>query len=252
MCQTSRTCAAVALLLWALLPDAASREGATAASRSEVRTSVPQGPLWRLPDESSIAGESAARAFSALVDPVVLDELLSHAAVNEEAAEAAAGPAAVLTLPWPDGSFVRFRIVAASVAGAGSSALHAYHGYGVDDSDLAARIERTEDGLYAVVSGRGDMVYVDPAPFGRVRDTHESGLTRPVGHDAHRPGSVRNTRLSHPARMVAVHTTRSRVAARHESSRGDCQPDAVGTRGTPASALAIATSSNSRLKATGS
>ena len=181
MCQTSRTCAAVALLLWALLPDAASREGATAASRSEVRTSVPQGPLWRLPDESSITGESAARAFSALVDPVVLDELLSHAAVNEEAAEAAAGPAAVLTLPWPDGSFVRFRIVAASAAGAGSSALHAYHGYGVDDSDLAARIERTEDGLYAVVSGRGDMVYVDPASFDGNSGRHVSYHARNAG-----------------------------------------------------------------------
>ena len=92
-------------------------------------------------------------------------------------------------------------------------------------SALTMRANTTVRSSWRLRNGRPRREFTTHTHRREFRDTHESALTRPVGQDAHRPGSVRNTRHSDPARMVAVSPTRSRVAARQESSRRDCQPE---------------------------
>lgn len=104
-------------------------------------------------------GDSAAATptarHEARLDATALDGVLSSAGTG------AAG--AVLPLPMPDGTFLRFALEAVPVPPERAQALRGFRGR-TASGDAVARIEWTAGSLHAVVDGPGGRVFVDPDP----------------------------------------------------------------------------------------
>ena len=119
--------------------------------------------VWRFADERSVSADAdrpigLPQAYVvARIDRARLQTILEQASARAPNARLSA-----LALPLPDSSFVRFEIKA--VPGSGGDAVQAFHGRGLDDGDMSARIEWTAKGLHAVISKPGYSVYIDAAP----------------------------------------------------------------------------------------
>ncbi len=93
-------------------------------------------------------------------------DLLSRAPM--ELTKAAREVQVVLTLPMPDGTFVRFRIEESPVMAA-ELAVHfpdirTYRGHGVDDPTSTTRLDMTPAGFHAIVLSTRGTVIIEPAP----------------------------------------------------------------------------------------
>ena len=97
------------------------------------------------------------KGLAVYLDRNVLEDVLSRTSNADSDA--------VLTLPLPDGSFVRFAIEAYPIPAHQSHAVRAFEGRSAS-SNLSARIEWTDGRLLAVISGLEDTVYVDPDESG--------------------------------------------------------------------------------------
>ena len=114
------------------------------------------GAIWRPAPSGPVPAEltSTGVRFAALLDTTRLDEILAGTPGVD-------GSRAVLPLPMPDGSFVRFRLEHAALPPDRVPAVRGFRGRSLS-GDLSARIEWTSAGLHAVVTGPDDAVFVDP------------------------------------------------------------------------------------------
>ena len=114
------------------------------------------GGIWRPAPSGPVPTEltSTGVRFAALLDTTRLDEILAGTPGVD-------GSRAVLPLPMPDGSFVRFRLEHAALPPDRVPAVRGFRGRSLS-GDLSARIEWTSAGLHAVVTGPDDAVLVDP------------------------------------------------------------------------------------------
>lgn len=126
--------------------------------------------LWRWTEESAIARGSEPRRLipqrylTVQLDPDVLAPLL--AATPHEDVTAARSSAIEISLPRPDGSFERFRIVESPIMAPALAAkfpeIRTYLGQGIDDPSASLRFDLSKQGFRAqVISWRGTY-YVDP------------------------------------------------------------------------------------------
>ncbi|MDE0191733.1 MAG: fibronectin type III domain-containing protein [Gammaproteobacteria bacterium] len=125
---------------------------ATGLAQQAVDTIWRPAPSGREPARPASTGVR----FGALLDTSRLDDILAETTGVD-------GSRAVLPLPMPDGSFVRFHLEAVTLPPERAPAVRAFRGRSLS-GDLSARIEWTSAGLHAVVSGLDDAVFVDPDP----------------------------------------------------------------------------------------
>ena len=117
----------------------------------------PGDGVWRsIPGDDSLRPSGAPRAVAEL-DAGALHRVFDHAARTGTAE---------LTLPLPDSKFAPLRIEPAPADARRSPHVERYHGKGVDDRLLEARVEWTSRGLHAVVHSAEGIVFIDPAPSG--------------------------------------------------------------------------------------
>ena len=114
------------------------------------------GGIWRPAPSGPVPAElkSTGVRFAALLDTTRLDEILAGTSGVD-------GSRAVLPLPMPDGSIVRFRLEHAALPPDRVPAVRGFRGRSLS-GDLSARIEWSSAGLHAVVTGPDDAVFVDP------------------------------------------------------------------------------------------
>jgi hypothetical protein len=150
------------LLLW---PSGGLRAGATARVQGN---QSPDG-LWQeiteTPALRSRAPALRPRSYRALqLNRSALAQLLQQAPL--ESSKAAKSAPVVMTLPLPDGTFAKFRIVETQVSlpsPAGQPAnFKAYLGQGLDDPTATVRFDWSLNGFHAQVLSANDTVYVDP------------------------------------------------------------------------------------------
>jgi hypothetical protein len=103
--------------------------------------------------------------FRALImDPLALAQLL--AVTPMEWTTAARLAPAVMALPMPDGTFVRFRMEESPVMEPGLAsrfpAIKTYRGQGIDDPSATVRFDQTPAGLHAMILTPADTVFIDP------------------------------------------------------------------------------------------
>ena len=128
--------------------------------------------LWRLVDEVPTPAVAATvrpwvqpqRFQGCVLDPIALEETLDRAPL--EFTRAALAETAVLTLPMPDGSFARFRIVESPVMAPELAAkfpqIKTYLGRGIDDPAATLRCDWTPAGFHAQIRSPRGSVYIDP------------------------------------------------------------------------------------------
>lgn len=125
------------------------------------------------------------RAFS--LNHAALDQALTQAP-KEFTAQAWQNPA-VLTLPMPDGSFARFRIVESPIMEPELAAkfpeIKTYSGQGLDDPTATVRFDITPEGFRAQVLSPQGAVYVEPYSKD-IPDLHASYYLRDAIAAGHR------------------------------------------------------------------
>lgn len=140
-----------------------------AASSQKQDTSL--DGIWRSVDENSISLKARRptlpRAYKTLrLDKPALATLLTQAPMEFSAA--AAGREIVMTLPMPDSTFARFRVVESPIMEPALAArfpeIKTYQGQGIDDPTATTRFDLTPKGFHAIVLSASGTVYVDPYP----------------------------------------------------------------------------------------
>lgn len=150
--------ALVLLLLFAVLP-AAAQTGAESADG-----------LWRWSEEAAIQRSSEPRRIvpqryrTAALDLQSLSVLLADAPHEDQVQVESS--ARELSLPRPDGSFERFRIVESPIMEAALAAkypeIRTYLGQGIDDPSASLRFDLSKQGFRAQVIGWRGSYYIDP------------------------------------------------------------------------------------------
>lgn len=148
---------------FAALPSPLSRSQAQMGKNSE-------DGMWRFIDATSLASKSSNQAMlaqphqTASLNQEALKELLRQAPM--EFTEASKSVQTVLTLPMPDGTFSRFRIVESPMMEPELAAqfpeIKTYQGQGIDDPTATMRCDWTPEGFHAIVFATDGTVYVDP------------------------------------------------------------------------------------------
>ncbi|WP_426490534.1 reprolysin-like metallopeptidase [Hymenobacter sp. 102] len=92
-------------------------------------------------------------------------------AAPTERATAARAAAPVISLPLPDGTSQRFRVVQVPVMAPELAAkypdIRTYAAQGIDDPTATARLDISPDGLHAMILSARSTVYIDPAERGQ-------------------------------------------------------------------------------------
>ena len=114
--------------------------------------------IWVSVDDSETSRETtsspAERRFKVRLDNAALDQILETVSREVE-------PDHLLPLPLPDRRFAWFRLEATAMPPEQASAMRAFRARSLS-GDLGARIELTSAGLHAVITGSGDLIFVDP------------------------------------------------------------------------------------------
>lgn len=153
--------ASVALAMLALL--------STASAAAQTGAESVEG-LWRWTEESAIQRSSEPRQIvpqryrTASLDLGLLSGLLAD--TPHENRVAVASSALELSLPRPDGSFERFRIVESPIMEPELAAkypqIRTYLGQGIDDPTASLRFDVSTQGFRAQVIGWRGSYYIDP------------------------------------------------------------------------------------------
>ena len=130
---------------------------------------ISRDELWRFVDAGSISRKAERatlpRSYKTLrLNKVAMRNLLSQAPL--EFSEAASGSDVVITLPMPDGTLARFRVVESPIMESSLAArfpeIKTYQGQGIDDPTATTRFDWTPKGFHAIVLSASNTVYVDP------------------------------------------------------------------------------------------
>ncbi|MEA2123253.1 MAG: hypothetical protein QOI80_35, partial [Solirubrobacteraceae bacterium] len=154
-------CAPLLILLVLASPASAKPLGGTQAGASPW-----QSVNGRLPARNGKARvETRPRAFRAFaLDRAALEDALAGA--PREGAKRAHRSTAIVSIPAPDGTLVRFRTVNSPVMEAGLARrhpdIHTYAGSGVDDPAASVRFDISPAGFHASVRDARGAWYVDP------------------------------------------------------------------------------------------
>jgi len=124
--------------------------------------------IWKAIDEKSIPRGKEGRPTVAQtyrtfrLDKNALMKVLAQA--PREFTEAAKHSRVELSLPMPDGTFSRFRIVESPITEDGSPAakIKTYSGQGIDDPTATTRFDWSAAGLHAIILSVNATIYVDP------------------------------------------------------------------------------------------
>jgi hypothetical protein len=152
---------------------------ATAFARQApaLQARLPQRPLWYPAAEDSVKASVpmrrlvASRYRTVRLDQDVLIDVLARTPMDPT--NAFRDTRVEIELPWPDGSFRRFRIEESSIMEPELAAefpeLKTYRGQGIDDPTASARIDWTPSGFHAMVLSPQGTIYVDPNSPGDTR-----------------------------------------------------------------------------------
>lgn len=141
----------------------------TVAAASSQKLIVSQDGLWRTVDENSISqkaqGAIRPRAYKTVrLNNSALANRLAQAPM--EFSDGARGSAIVITIPMPDGTFAKFRVVESPIMEPALAArfpeIKTYQGQGIDDPTATTRFDLTPKGFHAIVLSASGTVYVDP------------------------------------------------------------------------------------------
>lgn len=112
------------------------------------------GERWIVPDRYRVVALNQAQ-MKASLDRAPLENL-----------NAARTDSMILSLPLPDGSFGRFRVVESPIMEPGLAAkfpeLKTYLGQGVDDPTAVTRFDRTPAGFHAMIRSSTGTIFIDP------------------------------------------------------------------------------------------
>ncbi len=198
---------------------------------------LPGEDLWSDVDsaflEAMPAPDIDAQRYRTLaLDLAGLDELLAAVSL-EHGRDLTAPPTSeevVLSLPWPDGGFERFRVVESPIMEAGLAArfpeIKTYRGEGIDERRSTVRFDRTPAGFHAMISSPNGRIFIDPRRRGET-GIYMSYWAREVSGDEHtfecgvREGSdntelVESYRASRGGGSIMLRTYRAAVAATGE------------------------------------
>ena len=104
------------------------------------------------------------KAYRFTVDSAAMQAALAK--IPKENTKQARVTPAEITLPMPDGSAARFRVVESPIMAPELAALFpeikTYFGQGIDDPSATARIDSTPEGLHAQILSPKGAVYIDP------------------------------------------------------------------------------------------
>jgi hypothetical protein len=127
-----------------------------------LRTDRSEDDLWRLNDVQGSRDSKSSRAIS--LNEAAQRSLLSHAPM--EFTKAASQTLVIMSLPMPDGTFLRFRIeespVMASALAAQFPQIRTYRGQGLDDPTATTRLDVTPKGFHAIVLSSRGTVIIEP------------------------------------------------------------------------------------------
>lgn len=130
---------------------------------------IPGDPVWSDVGEANITTqgkrEIVPNQYRALrLDVNALQAQLQQAPL--EGSTAARSSAFLFSLPLPDGSFARFRLVESPIMAPGLAAqfptIKTYAGQGIDDPTATVRLDWTPAGLHAMILSATDTVFIDP------------------------------------------------------------------------------------------
>lgn len=177
--------------LFFLMPLAFSAQHLNAQQSSSGLWTFSEAPMLEsLPDVQPVAYESVSFDINAL--RAALDEapVQAKGAITQNARE--------IELPYPDGSFQRFRVVNAPIMQPGLAEkfpdMQTYRVAGIDDPTAYGRLSITRAGFHGLITSRSGSVYMDPFSAeqpGYVmvydRDKHVESFTRRMGIERHEP-----------------------------------------------------------------
>lgn len=166
-----------------------------AAAHAQQRPGAALPAMWH--EDAATQRAVAATEYSTWLfhyRPVTLDLAALRpvlATAPLEGSAAARGTGTILTLPLPDGTSGRFRIVEAPVMAPALAAqypqIKTYAGYGIDDPSAALRCDLTPLGFHAqILSSRMGAIYIDPVSINDV--THYVSFFRKDMNRAARGG----------------------------------------------------------------
>ena len=130
---------------------------------------APGADLWVDTDEATLptGGERliVPQVYRTLtLNPDALQAILAAAPL--EAAAGAANSATIITLPLPDGTWARFRLVESPIMAPELAArfpeIRTYAGQGLDDLSATTRLDWTPLGFHAMILSSAGAVYIDP------------------------------------------------------------------------------------------
>ena len=137
-----------------------------------------EGRLWYSVAEDTLAAPDPSRRIESGryrtvgLDRGKLADLLARAPLEQT--EEARKTEVVMELPWPDGSFKRFRIEEASISEPGLTVrcadLKTYRGRGADATRAYVRFDWSRSGFYAMVDSGEGQVVIDPYSPGDTRN----------------------------------------------------------------------------------
>ncbi|MBI4851718.1 MAG: hypothetical protein HY819_07975, partial [Acidobacteria bacterium] len=131
---------------------------------------ISEDGLWQKVDNSAVKDLTAARNIKSGKSHLIQlnKDILSAAlsGVPLERTPLALTDSRIITLPMPNGSFARFRIVESPIMESGLAAqfpeIKTYSGYGVDDPSSYVRFDTTSFGFHAMIRTAEGLVMIDP------------------------------------------------------------------------------------------
>jgi hypothetical protein len=129
----------------------------------------PQPGLWQDVSEDTVAHKGDRWIVPDRYRVVILN-LSQMTAIMDRAplenSKATRTDSTILSLPLPDGSFGRFRVVESPIMEPGLAAkfpeLKTYLGQGVDDPTAVTRFDRTPFGFHAMIRSSSGTIFIDP------------------------------------------------------------------------------------------
>jgi hypothetical protein len=147
-------------------PSPAAPQRRTTASRSAQTT---EDSLWQSLEAPQAEAATTEQARATTSRRLQLNEEMLHrllASAPPEFSERARQTPLVLTLPLPDGTLARFKVVESAVASPELAAwlpqIKTYQGQGLDDPAMTARFDWSPTGLHGIILAGSKAYFIEP------------------------------------------------------------------------------------------